>query len=304
MSWTKLCESKHSGGMGFRDLEAFNLALVSKQVWRILKNPDTLLSKIYFARGSIFEAKLGFNPSSDGSNIRIWLDQWLPRPYSFRPIQTQDCSLWNTKVETLIDKDHHCWKEDIIDRTFVPDDASLIKALPLARHGVQDVLFNWLGSAQNWLRFLYDNLDAAIFKVQVGAGLSAVIRNDEGECLRWQSKFVKHITDPTHAEALAARMAIEMALEFPGRTIEVEGDCLVVVNDINKRDWIHSYVGPIIKDICVLLDHYTNVTVKFSRRSANKVAHALARRAVEVNGSNFPPDTSNTILQRDMEPNE
>ncbi|KAL0409008.1 UNVERIFIED_CONTAM: putative mitochondrial protein [Sesamum radiatum] len=98
ISWTKLCESKQSGGMGFRDLEAFNLALVSKQVWRILKNPDTLLSKIlkgrYFARGSIFEARLGFNPSStwrsiwrtiplvkagcrwrvgDGSNIQIWV---------------------------------------------------------------------------------------------------------------------------------------------------------------------------------------------------------------------------------------
>ncbi|KAL0409007.1 UNVERIFIED_CONTAM: hypothetical protein Sradi_1835100 [Sesamum radiatum] len=52
----------------------------------------------------------------------------------------QNCSLWNAKVETLIDKDLHCWKEDLIDKTFVPDDASLIKALPLARHGVQDVL--------------------------------------------------------------------------------------------------------------------------------------------------------------------
>ncbi|KAL0340032.1 UNVERIFIED_CONTAM: hypothetical protein Sradi_4520000 [Sesamum radiatum] len=106
--WTKLCESKRSGGMGFRDFEAFNLALMAKHVWRILKNPDTLLSKIfkekYLARGSILEAKLGFNPSStwrslwkaiplikagsrwrvgDGSNFQIWRDQWLPMIYVF-----------------------------------------------------------------------------------------------------------------------------------------------------------------------------------------------------------------------------
>ncbi|KAL0288207.1 UNVERIFIED_CONTAM: hypothetical protein Scaly_2737900 [Sesamum calycinum] len=83
-----------------------------------------------------------------------------------------------------------------------------------------------------------------------------------------QSKFVKHVINPTRAETLAARMKTEMTLDFPGRTIEVEGDCL------------------------------------FSRRSANKVAHALARRVVEVNGSNISPDTLKTILQRDMEPSE
>ena len=48
--WSKLSEVKGKSGMGFRDLEASNLAMLAKQIWRIVINPNLLVSKVLKAR--------------------------------------------------------------------------------------------------------------------------------------------------------------------------------------------------------------------------------------------------------------
>jgi hypothetical protein len=67
MSWEKMGTSKNQGRLGFRDLVTFNKALLAKQFWRILQNPDSLVTAImkakYFPYGTMLDANLGSRPS-------------------------------------------------------------------------------------------------------------------------------------------------------------------------------------------------------------------------------------------------
>ncbi|XP_050150574.1 uncharacterized mitochondrial protein AtMg00310-like [Malus sylvestris] len=63
VSWDKMGLPKSVKGLGFRNFQDFNDALLVKQCWRLIHNPNSLWAHIlkarYFPYSSFFDARLG-----------------------------------------------------------------------------------------------------------------------------------------------------------------------------------------------------------------------------------------------------
>lgn len=61
LNWDKLTKPKEEGGLGFRDIYAFNVAMLAKQEWRLLTNPNSLCARVltarYYPDGDVLKAK-------------------------------------------------------------------------------------------------------------------------------------------------------------------------------------------------------------------------------------------------------
>lgn len=70
VAWEDMTQPKFLRGLGFRDIELFNLALLARQAWRVMQEPGSLsariLKAVYFPSGGFLDAELGSRPS------RVW----------------------------------------------------------------------------------------------------------------------------------------------------------------------------------------------------------------------------------------
>ena len=149
--------------MGFKEIEKFNDALLAKQVWRMLKNPDTLCHRVFKARFfsdcSILEANPSVNRSyawksilsardvvrkgmvwriGDGKKVSLKEDKWLPDQV-YRPVSYPLPSIPpDAKVSILIDEENGTWKEAAIRKKFLPHEAKKILSIPLSTRLPQD----------------------------------------------------------------------------------------------------------------------------------------------------------------------
>lgn len=158
VSWEKMTLPKEQGGLGFRDLHSFNMAMLSRQIWRLIQAPESLCARVlqakYFPEGDILKATSQPGMSyvwrsllqgvdiikagmiwrvGSGEHINIWADPWLPSNDLRRPRTLQGVNIL-TRVLELLDPATNTWDAQLVRQTFCPEDAATILSIPIYEH--------------------------------------------------------------------------------------------------------------------------------------------------------------------------
>ncbi|KAL1225411.1 putative mitochondrial protein [Cardamine amara subsp. amara] len=154
VSWEKLCLSKECGGLGFRDLECFNQALLAKQAWRLIQEPSCLFAQVlkskYYPDHDFSESGLSSRPSygwrsiqhgkellfqglskqiCNGESFFVWTDPWLYDEGWRAPYRRHNTFNLNLRVSDIIDVERRGWKAEQLYHLFLPEDVQRIKKI-------------------------------------------------------------------------------------------------------------------------------------------------------------------------------
>ncbi|CAN1136231.1 Putative ribonuclease H protein At1g65750 [Linum perenne] len=150
MRWERLCVRKLDGGMGCKDLYGFNLAMVGKQGWKFMKEPNALVSRIfkakYFPHGDFLSAPLSGGPSQvwrgiwetqelircacrwriGDKQISVWNDQWLKLDGQLRTRSSCPTGCEEMMVRDLWIPGTRYWDVGLLEELFSPDEVKAI----------------------------------------------------------------------------------------------------------------------------------------------------------------------------------
>ncbi|XP_050104776.1 uncharacterized protein LOC126584437 [Malus sylvestris] len=174
VSWKKMCKPKSEGGLGFKDLYAFNLALLAKQGWRIIQQLNSLVAHLFKARyfpdmefliapvksnssfcwRSITTARVLIQRGArwrvgDGLQIEIWGDSWLPRDNYAKVLSPVPVGVHHnlTVTSLMVETNRLRWNMQVVSQMFFPEEANLIFSIPLSLFNPPDKLI-WIKEPQ------------------------------------------------------------------------------------------------------------------------------------------------------------
>ena len=157
LRWEKLTRPKIHGGMGFRDFNLFNQAMLGKQGWRLLMRPDSLCAKVlkgkYYPSTDFLSAtkkkrssatcrsilwgreelKKGLIKRVGPGDIDVWRDNWIPGLRPFKPLVRLPTAEVD-KVADLFIPGTRLWDEQEVRRSFLALEAEeVLKIKPSLR---------------------------------------------------------------------------------------------------------------------------------------------------------------------------
>ncbi|XP_026450975.1 uncharacterized protein LOC113351141 [Papaver somniferum] len=153
-SWDHVNIYKEIGGMGFRDLECFNKALLAKSVWRLYHNSHQLWAKALKKKNFPDTSLLG-----DGRRIITWKDNWIAGKYE-PPISITEFKVfvkYNT-VYDLIDENTKAGKVDNVHQLFSPEDAHKILTMRIPANNTDRLVWTLTKNGKFTVKSAYRKL--------------------------------------------------------------------------------------------------------------------------------------------------
>ncbi|KAL0000565.1 hypothetical protein SO802_014346 [Lithocarpus litseifolius] len=116
--------------------------------------------------------------------------------------------------------------------------------------------------------------------LEAGAGIRVVVRNAKGEVIAALADKISHPGSVEVLEALAVRRAAKFIVELGITGSVFKGDSEIVCRALRTANCRHLSIGQIVKDIMSIVGSLRTFSFSHIRWQDNRVAHALAKRAI------------------------
>ncbi|KAH9666707.1 reverse transcriptase domain-containing protein [Citrus sinensis] len=267
MQWGRLCKPKSYGGIGFKHIHNFNVAMLGRQGWRLITNPSSLVGRLFKARyypnADFTQAKMGSNPSfvwrsilaaqkiliqgsrvqvGSGQSITIGSVPWLPDQESGFITTNLPATLASAPVSSLMIPDHRRWDYDLVKDVFNRRDRDCILQIPLSSRRDCDTWY-WFPDAKGvytvqscykWMDIISEPPDSGVWNKIWKLAVPAKIKN-----FLWRA--VANVV-PTADNLLSRRVEVHPYCSICNASLETIYHVLVDC-PFAKQCWMVSLVG-------------------------------------------------------------
>jgi ribonuclease HI len=149
------------------------------------------------------------------------------------------------------------------------------------RHAIPKPKERWLPPMSGWIKI---NTDGAVAKSADKGSGGVVVRDHDGRFLAGSCHFSPSLSGPEEAELRACERGLELIKRLKLKQVILELDSAAVVAKLNSTEVDRSSHGLLIEKLKRALKEVDGHVIKWARRTANTVAHKLAKEVKRVAG--------------------
>ncbi|KAL0345380.1 UNVERIFIED_CONTAM: hypothetical protein Sradi_4369300 [Sesamum radiatum] len=190
---------------------AFKKAMLAKQLWRIIANPDSLFSRTlkqkYFPNSNVFQTVARPRSSytwrsilatrdmiiagtrwhiGSGQNVLIWTDRWIPQPLSFQVITVPSMLPLNATAAELLDEEGE-WKEALIRAVFRSKDVETILGITTIAGGQDQLRWHYEKHGRYSIQSVYRLISQGMLAVGQAGLMGSMSYNTENWRFIWRA---------------------------------------------------------------------------------------------------------------------